>query len=101
MPMTNTMKKLAAAVTMTFVLGGGATAVLLPTVAGATVASHGADDPATHVKGADDGPLHAKGGRRADDAPGLHAKGGRRADDAPGLHAKGGKRADDAPGFHA
>jgi hypothetical protein len=88
--MTNTMKKLAAAVTMTFVLGGGATAVLLPTVAGATVASHGADDPATHVKGAkgaDDGPLHAKGGKRHDDAPGLHAKGGKRADDAPGFHA--------------
>jgi hypothetical protein len=98
---SNKMKKLAAAVTMTFVLGGGATAVLLPTFASATVASRSSDDPASHVKGSDDGPMHAKGGKRADDAPGLHAKGGRRADDAPGLHAKGGKRADDAPGFHA
>jgi hypothetical protein len=83
---SNRMKKLAAGVTMTFVLGGGAAAVLLPTFASATVASHGTDDPAGHVKGgkgADDGLLHAKNG--VDD--GAHKK--HTADDGLG-HAKNG-----------
>ena len=89
---SNRMKKLAAGVTMTFVLGGGAAAVLLPTFASATVASHGADDPAGHVKGgkgADDGLMHAKKG--IDD--GAHKQG--TADDGLG-HAKNG--ADDVAG---
>ncbi len=63
---SNKMKALAASAAITCVLGGGAAAVLLPSVASASVAIHGADDPAGHAShGADDPAGHARHG--ADD----------------------------------
>ena len=57
---SNGMKKLAVGVALTFVLGGGATAVLLPSFASAAVTTHSSDDPAGHVRhGADDAVSHA------------------------------------------
>ena len=53
--MSNRMKTLAVGAAMTFVLGGGATAVLLPGFASASVTTHGADDVVGHAgHGADD-----------------------------------------------
>ena len=68
--MTSTrIKKLAVGATITFMLGGGATALLVPTFASATIANKGVDDPAGHAKqGADDPAGHAKQG--ADDVVG-------------------------------
>ena len=55
MTKSNRMKKLAVGAAMTLALGGGAVAVLQPTLASAAVASQGADDPVGHVRhGADD-----------------------------------------------
>jgi hypothetical protein len=66
---SNRMKKLAVGVAMTMVVGGGVSAVLLPTFAGASAASHGADDPAGHLGGGlDDGAGHLRHGN--DDAAG-------------------------------
>jgi len=57
---SNGMKKLAVGVALTFVLGGGATAVLLPSFASAAVTTHSSDDPAGHVRhGADDAVAHS------------------------------------------
>jgi len=77
---SNKMKALAVSAAITCVLGGGAAAVLLPSVASASVAIHGADDPVGHLRhGADDPVAHASHG--ADDPVG-HARHG--ADDPIG-----------------
>jgi len=48
---------------LTFLLGGGATAVLLPSFASAAVTTHSSDDPAGHVRhGADDPVSHNRHG---------------------------------------
>jgi len=60
---SNGMKKLAVGVALTFLLGGGATAVLLPSFASAAVTTHSSDDPAGHVRhGADDPVSHNRHG---------------------------------------
>jgi len=91
MTKSNKIKKLTVGATLALVLGGGVTAVLVPTFATAAVASHGADDPAGHVRhGADDPVGHLRHG--ADDAVRAVSQG---ADDSGG-HGRNG--ADDGPG---
>ena len=77
---SNRMKALAAGAAITVVLGGGATAVFLPSFASAAVPSHSMDDLGGHEShGADDAVGHVSHG--ADDPVG-HARHG--ADDPVG-----------------
>jgi hypothetical protein len=55
MTKSNKTKRLALSAAMTLVLGGGATALLLPSFASASVATHSANDSVAHLRhGADD-----------------------------------------------
>ena len=60
---SNKMKALAAGAAITCILGGGAVAVLLPSIASASVMSRSADDTVGHARhGADDTAVHASRG---------------------------------------
>jgi len=64
---SNKMKALAAGAAITCILGGGAVAGLLPSIASASVVSRSADDTVGHARhGADDPIAHAS--HSADDA---------------------------------